>query len=87
MASRSRLPAGIVRAVALAALLAGVSEVLVVGPAASLATPEVAVDRLVADAESALEGETAGNLLGAPLITEEIQDQASVLGRDASVAP
>src|SRR5919201_3822174 len=78
--------AAVVGAVALAPPLAGAPEVRVEQSPFTLVPPDVAVDGLMTDPELPGPPQVAGDLLGAPLPTEQLLDCGEVLGREAAVA-
>ena len=78
--------ATVVAAVAFPSSLAGTSQVGVESPALLLISPDVTVDRLVADREEAGAAAVTGDLLGAPLPAQQFVDGGEVRGREALVA-
>ena len=76
----------VIAAVALAAPLAGPSQMGVEQPSRLLVSPDVAVDGLVADGELPQTAEMSGDLLGTPLAAQQLVDLGEVLGREAQVA-
>jgi len=77
---------GIVRAVAFPTPLSGLAKELVASAPAALVVPDVAVDGLVADAETPDPLEPPRDLLGAPLLLEEGEDQGPVIGDESLIA-
>src|SRR5512134_35576 len=78
--------AAVIGAVALAAAFLGAAQVPVQRAAHALIRPEVAVDRLVADSELALQSESASYLLWAPVLAQQRSDPGPVHWREPLVA-
>ena len=57
------------------------------GAARTLVSQDVPVDRFMTDPKASLAAETAGDLLGTPLLLEVAADQLEVGGDEAAVAP
>ena len=77
--------AAVVGAVVFAALLAGATKVGVQGAAQAPISPDVAVDRLVADAQGA--AQPAADLLGAPPLPKQGFDTPQMRARKALITP
>jgi hypothetical protein len=61
--------------------------VFVQGASASLVTPDVAVDGLVADLEQAVASQPAGDLLRAPVLSQQGLDSSPLRGGKAAIPP
>ena len=76
----------VVAAVALAALLDPLAEVVVEGAAPSSIVPDEAIDGFVTDAEQAIELEPAGDLLRTPVLLEAGDDESPGVPAELRVA-
>ncbi len=80
-------PAGIGASVAFSASFRSLAEMEVEAPAVAAIVPDVSVDGLMADVEYAVEAQPAGDLLRAPVETQQGDDHLEVLVGETPVAP